>query len=211
MSAPIADPLAVEVWRWGMSLAVPAIAGLSGVVVGAWLTARRERHQRRLAFIQDQLARFYSPMLGLRNEIHTDATLRQKIQDEASAAWQQICAATESLQINERQRVFKDRWPEFERAIEFDNERLRKESLPAYRKMVALFRDGYWLAEPSTREHYASIVEYVDIWERWVDMSLPREVLIRLDHTEEKLKPFYDHIQTTHDELRAKLKAGRAA
>ena len=61
------------------------------------------------------------------------------------------------------------------------------------------------------REHYTTIVEYVNVWERWLDGSLPREVLERLNHSEENLKPFYDHVLTTHDMLRAKLKAGEAA
>lgn len=39
-------------------------------------------------------------------------------------------------------------------------------------------------------------------------MALPVEVLERLEHTEDKLNPFYEHLVRMHDELRAKLKAG---
>jgi hypothetical protein len=37
------------------SLAVPALAGLFGVVVGAWLTARRDRAARQSKHLEKQL------------------------------------------------------------------------------------------------------------------------------------------------------------
>lgn len=202
------DQTVAELLRWGISIAVPAIAGLVGVSLGAWLTSRRERRQRQLAFLEKQLSLFYSPMLGVRNEIQAYSQLRVRVQSAAQNAWAQLCAETEALPPHERQRLTAERGPEFTRIIEFDNERLHKELLPAYRKLVSLFRENYWLSEPTTREHYAGILEFVDLWERWVDKALPVEVLRRLEHTEEKLQPFYEHLASMHDELRTKLKAG---
>ena len=52
------DQQSVELVRWGISIGIPALSGLVGVVIGAWLTGRRERSQRRLAFVEEQLKDF---------------------------------------------------------------------------------------------------------------------------------------------------------
>lgn len=194
--------------RWVASIAIPAAAGLIGVLIGAWLTSRREQKQRKLAFLEKQLSFFYSPMLGLRNEIRARGAFRVQVQTEADDAWKQLCGETEGLSIDARQRFSSERWPEFSRIIEYDNTKLHEELLPAYRKMVALFRDGYWLAEPETRIYYAGLLQFVEIWDRWVDKALPREVLKRLGHNEDSLTPFYAHIERMRDAIRQKLKDG---
>ena len=38
--------------------------------------------------------------------------------------------------------------------------------------------------------------------------SLPPEVIIALEHGEESLHLFYEHLQNKHDELRGKLEKG---
>jgi hypothetical protein len=197
-----------EAVRWAVSIAVPALAGLGGVIIGAWLTSGREKRQRQSAYLANQAEHFYSPMLGIRNEINGRSSLRVRVQQHANAAWQQLCAETEHLPVEQRQKLTEERWPEFGRIIEYDNERLHKDLLPAYRKMLDLFRENYWLADPATREFYPEIVEFVDIWERWVDKSLPVEVLRRVNHSEEKLVPFYNHVAETHDAIQRKLKSG---
>jgi hypothetical protein len=202
------EPSALELARWGVSVVVPAIAGMTGVLVGAWLTSRRDRQQRRIAFREKQLSLFYSPLLGVRNEVQAYGALRVRVQGEADTAWRQLCSETEHLSVEERQRITRERSAEFTRVTEFDDERLHKELLPAYRRMVALFRENYWLAEPSTREFYADVLEFVDIWQRWTEKSLPVEVLERLAPNEEKLNPFYDHLTRMHDELRSILRSG---
>lgn len=194
--------------QWVASIAIPAVAGLIGVLIGAWLTSRREHKQRKLVFLEKQLSSFYSPMLGLRNEISAHSAFRAQVQTEADGAWKQLCAETEGLSIDARQSFSSERWPEFSRIIEYDNTKLHEELLPAYRKMVALFRDGYWLAEPETRIYYANLLQFVEIWNRWVDEALPREVLKRLGHNEDSLTPFYAHVERMHDAIRQKLKDG---
>lgn len=190
------------------SMAVPAISGLVGVAVGACLTSRREQKQRQLAFIEKQLSMFYSPMLGLRNEVKTHSAFRVRVQNEADAAWRQLCEDLEDLDVHERQRIVTDRGSEFSRIIEYDNIKLNVELLPAYQKMVDLFRESYWLAEQETREYYGGLVEFVEVWNRWNDKALPTEVLKRLEHSEGNLAQFYEHIERTHDVIRKKLKSG---
>ncbi|MDE2341956.1 MAG: hypothetical protein KGL63_00960 [Betaproteobacteria bacterium] len=194
--------------RWIASIAVPAISGLSGVAIGAWLTSRREKKQRQLVFLEKQLSSFYSPMLGLRNEVKTLSAFRVRVQVEADAAWRQLCADTEGFDVVERQRISAERGPEFKRIIEHDNDKLYEALLPAYRKMVELFRKSYWLAEQETRAYYGDLVEFVEVWNRWIDKALPVEVLRRLEHSEERLAPFYLHVERMHDAIRQKLKKG---
>lgn len=208
MYVPTPEQQAFDVVRWIASIAIPAVSGLAGVAIGAWLTSRREQKQRKLAFLEKQLSTFYSPMLGLRNEIKAHEAFRLRVQNEASAAWTQLCAETENLDIEARQRISSRHGPEFTRIVEYDNAKLHEELLPAYRKMVELFRECYWLAEPETRTHYADLLEFVEVWNRWIDKALPPGVLKRLEHSEDNLAPFYEHIEQMQNAIRQKLKDG---
>jgi hypothetical protein len=192
----------VDLWP---ATAWTALWGFVGVVVGAGLTAvltsRRERQKRRLEFIEKQLDEFYSPMLGLRSEIAAHSTLRVQLQNEAGVVWRELTAAVAPGAA--AQELTAARWPQFQALIEYDNDKLRKTLMPAYRKMLDVFRDKGWLAEASSRMHYVELLKFVDIWGRSLAGSLPAEVLLRLGHTEAKLQPFYDEIQAQHDRLRA--------
>ena len=72
--------------------------------------------------------------------------------------------------------------------------------------MVKHFADNMSLADPSTRDHFGALVEFVEIWNRWLDKTLPKETLEFLGHSEEKLKPFYkdlaDKMVSISDELK---------
>lgn len=208
MCLPTSEPQTLDAIRWVASVIIPATAGLAGVAIGAWLTSRREQKQRKLAFLEKQLSMFYSPMLGLRNEIKAHGAFRVRVQNEADAAWRQLCAETEKLDVEARRRLLSERGPEFTRIIEYDNTKLHEELLPAYRKMVELFREYYWLAEPETRAYYDSLLEFVEVWNRWIAKALPSEVLERLGHGEDNLAAFYEHIEQMHSAIRQKLKDG---
>jgi len=198
----------IDLIRWTVSIAVPAIAGLLGVGIGAWLTGRREKHQRRLAFVEKQLKDFYSPMLGLRNEIAMRSQLRVRIHDTADAVWRELCSQAREVSPEALGELSKNREPEFTSLIEYDNSQLLKELIPAYQQMATLFRDNYWLAHPETRAHYQELIEFVELWERWLANSIPAEVIQRLEHTEERLKPFYAHLEKKHDVLRQSIESG---
>ena len=204
------DQQSVELVRWGISIGIPALSGLVGVVIGAWLTGRRERSQRRLAFVEEQLKDFYSPILGLRREIRMRSELRVRIHDTAGTVWRELCEEKRQISVDALGEFSIARGPEFEKLIEYDNKQLQEELLPAYRQMVKLFRENLWLADVDTREHYQRLIEFVDLWDRWIAKSIPGEVIERLDHSEENLKPFYDHLQQRHDALRSKIEQGKA-
>ena len=71
--------------------------------------------------------------------------------------------------------------------------------------MVTTFRDKMWLAEPETRVYFDKFVEFVDVWERSLRNAMPGEVVKAIGHGEANLHPFYDHLEKTHDRLRAEL------
>lgn len=202
------DPRWLELVRWGISIGVPAAAGLGGVMLGAWLTGKRETRQRELAFIERQLCGFYSPLLGIRSEIHMRSELRLKIQKTADAEWRSLCKEKQKVGVDALQTLSSERGEEFQKIIEYDNQQLREELIPAYRRMVNLFRDNMWLAEPETKGHFGPLLEFVELWERWLAKSLPPEVITALEHGEGSLHQFYEHLQKKHDELREKLKNG---
>lgn len=199
-----------DLTRWLVSVTVPAISGLTGVLIGAWLTRRQQKELRKLEFIEKQLRCFYSPLVGIRNEIRMLSELRQKISKSADRHWRKICEeAREAGGADEVKRVTDERRDVFMKNIEYDNRQLSESLLPAYRRMVAVFRDNYYLAEKETRDHFGPLLEYVDIWDRWLDRSIPHEVVQELEHGEEALKSLYADLEKTHDELRAKLKNGK--
>lgn len=204
------DQQCMELIRWSVSISIPAISGLIGVVIGAWLTGRRERSQRRLGFAEGRLKDFYSPMLGLRNEIRMRSELRVRIHDTADAVWRDLCAQAREAGVEALRDISSTRGPEFTKLIEYDNKQLQEELLPAYRQMAKLFRENYWLADPDTRSYYQQLIEFVELWDRWIAKSIPGEVIERLGHSEDKLKAFYEHLQQKHDSLRKKIEDGEA-
>lgn len=204
------DEHSIDVGRLIVTVAIPAISGLAGVAIGSWLTSLREQKQRKLAFLEKQLSMFYSPMLGLRNEVKVLGSIRARVQAEANTVWEALCSSVGDHNFEAGQRLPKERGPEFERIVKYDNAKLHGELMPAYKKMAEIFRENYWLAEPETRSYYVELIEFVEIWNRWLDQSLPVEVLKRLDHGESNLAAFYEQVEQTHDGIRQKLKSGLA-
>jgi len=198
----------LELARWGISIGVPAASGLGGVMLGAWLSGRRETRQRQLVFVERQLRKFYSPLLGIRSEIRMRSELRVRVQNAADTEWRRLCEEKRQIGVDALQKLTYERGKEFTKIIEYDNRQLEEDLIPAYRNMVKLFRGNMWLAEPETKEYFKILLEFVELWERWLAKTLPREVIKALEHGEESLHPFYDHLQSKHDESREKLKRG---
>ena len=59
----------------------------------------------------------------------------------------------------------------------YDNKQFKEGLLPGYEKMGSLFREKMYLAYPGTAEHFGKLVEFVAIWKRHLDGSLPPEAL----------------------------------
>jgi hypothetical protein len=88
---------------------------------------------------------------------------------------------------------------------DYSNKQLREELIPAYRKMAALFAERMYLAEASTRKHYAAPLEFVEIWNRHLAQSIPREVSEGLEHDEKKLYPLYKDVEDNFTRIQKKL------
>jgi len=205
--------LEMQVPPWLVTVLLPAIFGFVGILFGALLSGRRETTHRRYLFRERQLRDLYSPLLGLRSEIRMKSELREKVRAAAHTEWQRLCQearetadATDSLLKLDR-----ERGPEFKRTFDYDDQQLREDLVPSYRKMLAVFRDNLWLAEPETRSYLGKLSEFVELWERWLAKAVPAEVVQRLGHSEESLRPFYEHLEKKHDELRGRLSRGTSS
>lgn len=187
-------------------VAIPAATGFIGVLVGAWLATRQDRRRLRMEFRAKQLSRFYSPLLGIREEIRILSEIREYVRGEARDIWQDLCRIGRAR--GDPQAIMKILEPEGEKLktrIEYDNSQLEQRLLPGYRRMLEHFRDNYWLAKPETRQYFTILVRFVEGWDRFLSGTHSAEVLERLDVNEDDLQPFYAHLREAHDELRGKV------
>ena len=206
---PMSEGNSLSLMQWGISIAVPAISGLCGVAVGAFLTARREKINRRHEYLSKQLTDFYSPLLALRKELEAIGKIRVKISGEANKVWREMCKR-HAGNPPEFQKLTEEHGDKFTKIIDYDNEYLEKETIPSYHSMIDIFRNNIRLAEPSTVKHFPALLEFVNIWDRFLAGSLPGEVIKALKHSEKSLNPLYDDLQRQHDKLRKKLAKGKA-
>ena len=130
-----------------------------------------------------------------------------KISRAADTAWRKLCEGYEGNPSRLRS-ITEERGDSFTKIIDYNNEYLRKDCIPSYHRMIDVFRNNMWLAQSSTEAYFPSLLEFVDIWDRYLAGALPGEVIEELHHSEETLEPLYDELQKTHDELREKLAKG---
>ena len=144
-------------------------------------------------------------MVALRARIRAKSETRVKVHGVADEVWR---TEVERRMGPEQQAEFEETMgPEFDQLVEEDNRRLREELLPLYREMLDCFTKNMWLAEPDTRSHFPTLVEFVDIWDRALAGTIPRGVGRRLDHREERLYPLYESLEAQFERLRGDLKS----
>jgi hypothetical protein len=147
----------------------------------------------------------------MRNEIRMLSELRVKISHSADRHWRKLCEEAQSAGgADYLTKLTEERRDEFMKSVDYDNKQLTENLVPAYRRMVSIFRDNYYLSEKTTADHFPYLLEFVDIWDRWLDRSIPREVIEELDHDEKKLEALYSDLEETHTALRTKLRNGKA-
>lgn len=88
----------------------------------------------------------------------------------------------------------------------YDETQLQTELVPLYREMLEHFTSHMWLSESSTRAHYDALCEYVEVWNRSLEESLPVEVIEKIQHEEKKLYPLYDDLHFHFNRLTDELK-----
>jgi hypothetical protein len=180
---------------WGnivSNIGAMGVGGWIGVFISNWMRVRRETAARAVQFREQQLAQFYGPLLALHNEIRARSELRLKLQKAVNDLH-----GKDTLHAEPRKTVLAN--------VQDENETLRNILIPTYHEMIKVFRDKMWLAEPETREHFKSLIEFVDVWDKILADKLPSSVAPAIGHTEQNLYPFYDHLEKMHERLRSKV------
>lgn len=149
-----------------------------------------DRNKRQLEFIDKQLRDLYSPAVSLLREIGALSDLRLRIEQTADDTGRDLIEGA--------------------RIIHYDNEQLREVLLPKYRKMLEVLHASFYLANESRRQQLPLLVEFVELWTRHLDDTIPNGVLANLEVREKKLQPLYDDLQTTFGALRSTLASGEA-
>ena len=194
---------------WGAI--VTAAAGLVGVGLGGGLTLLNQRRQRADERIQQQLNEFYAPFLGIHMLILAKSEFRVKLSGLLGAEWPKLFANARAQGDPSLLKETEDKHgAAFEKAQDYTNHVLEHEIVPLYNKMVQLFTDKMSLTEPSTRQHFGALVEFVEIWNRFFADALPKETLRVLDHREEKVKPLYADVANQVENLTGQLSSRRA-
>ncbi len=188
--------LLVDVVKWTLAPICTLLAGYIGVRYGL----KQIRVQKRVDFIQRQLREFYSPLLAYQKEIRANSELRLRISKAANEAWEEVCERNPKPFINHDKK-----FEPYNKIIEYDNKQLKNELLPLYRKMLSTFRDNYWLAESETGKWYSELYDFIELWERWISNNIPGDVIKKLNHSEKKLKQFYQELEDRSVVLRNKL------
>ncbi len=177
-----------------LEIVLPPLATLLAGYIGVRYGLKQIEIQRRFDFVERQLREFYSPLLGYLRAVRAKSALRLRISNVADEVREEISARRPEGESEQ-----------FEKLIKYDNQQLRQELLPLYRKMLEVFREHYYLAEPETVKWYTELSDFIDLWDRWLAESIPREVIQKLDHTEERLKGFYAELELRHNVLRQRL------
>ena len=176
------------------------LGAIALAVLSAYLAyrfaGRQATRERQQAYITRQIAEFYSPMVGLRNRIRALSTLRAQVHAAADDAWKQTVDAAPA-QNPAMSDYLNGQFVPFEKLLDYEDEQLRTDLLPAYEKMLGIFTDHYWLSEAGTRPHFDELLRFVEIWRRHLNKSLPDKVREQLSHSEARLHPLYVDLDAT--------------
>lgn len=180
-----------------METIIISITTLLAVFIGYILGLRQMKTKMRMDFIERQLREFYSPLIGYRKRINAISELRVNIFKASDTKWKEFCR----INPNPTEEDFKP----YKNSIIYDSKQFREEVMPLYNKMVSVFTENYYMSESETKKWYDELLRFVEIWHCWLDEAIPKEVIVELNHTEERLKPFYADLDNEIDRLRKKL------
>lgn len=185
---------------------ISAASALIGVAIGGLIASHNQKQERRQHFIRDQLADFYAPLLGMRERLRAGGEIRLKVRTAAGAEWPCLVAEAREHSFDRLRELEEQRWPEYARIIDDDNRKLKAEDIPQYHQMLDLLTAKMHFAEPSTRQHFGALVEFVELWERCLRGALPGEVGKRIGPDEESLSGLYADLEANFTRLQAVLK-----
>jgi hypothetical protein len=156
--------------------------------------------------MRDQLAEFYAPMLGIRERLRAKGEIRLKVRNAAGRVWPRLMEEAREGGTEQLRETREQLSPQFRNIIRDDNRQWEEELLPLYRQMVDVFTGKMHFAELSTRQHFGALIEFVEMWERWLRDVLPREVIECVGPNEENLTAFYTDLRTNFERLQTALK-----
>ncbi|MBU1785301.1 MAG: hypothetical protein KKG95_08210 [Candidatus Omnitrophica bacterium] len=81
--------------------------------------------------------------------------------------------------------------------------------LPAYPKLIEIFKNNYYLAEEETKKYFPILIKFIESWKRFLSKTHPRDVIKKINISEKELLPFYQHLEEKLKTLRGKLKEGK--
>ena len=142
----------------------------------------------------------------MRERLRASGEIRLKVRNAAGAEWPRLVEKAREHGVEHLRETEERRWPAFEKIIEDDNRKLEGEDIPLYRQMVDSFTAKMHLAEPCTRQHFGALVEFVELWERYLRGALPSEVVRRIGPNEENLSAFYADLESNFTRLQEGLK-----
>ncbi len=192
---------------------MPAVIALAGGYLGYVLATRQAREQRRHDHLREHIDAFYSPMVGIIQQIRARSALRAELSAASDTAWraqvdQAIASAAKGKQLAMN---ISNSFAPFDRQLDYNNVQLRERLLPMYDHLVSLFTDHYWLAESSTQVHFPALASFVDLWHRHLAGSLPVALPAALQVSEATLAPLYEDLEQQLRRLAGLVTAGRAA
>jgi hypothetical protein len=187
------------------TLLLQFFSALVGGLVVYIFGIRKLSIELRSTFIQKQMSEFYSPIAGYRKRIRAMSEVRGKVSTAANEAWKELCAPYS--EAKQPMLNHEELYAPFGKIIEYDNNQLREELMPLYRKILDLFTDKYWLADEDTRAYYQDFLEFVEIWERYLAEALPGDVIQKLGHSEDNVLPLYDHVEKKLSALQEEINA----
>ena len=182
------------------SVAWPYITHVVTIILSALVTyIFTERHFRKKKwheFDQRRLDEFYGPMFSLIKQVIANTERNIQVSDASNEAWRGICEEN-TQPFADHDRCFEP----FKKLLDWENERFRKEDIPAFDKMLEIFKAKIHLTYPSTKALFNQFSQYVDQWHR----PVPYEVLKKLDLSAEPLARLYADVEAHVDSLRRKL------
>lgn len=182
-----------------LKIVIPSFITLAASYIGYLYGIRHYRRQKKYEFIETQINKYYSPLVGYRKKIESISNSRVELFKATDATWKELCKNNPNPTENDIK--------QFDNSIKYDNKQFAKDVLPTYDKMITIMHENYYLANYETKEYYETFFIFVDIWHRFLEDSIPRETISKLNHKEENLKPFYDDLNNQLNKLIEELKS----
>jgi len=178
----------MEIIHLGITVMATGGSGFIGIILGGWLVAWQRKVARKRQFLEKQLQDFYSPLLA----IHDEITVFQN----PLATGVGFSARDDDDQESDYPKV-----PD-----EDEKDIVAQQLLPAYERMLEVFRDNMWVVDDETRKFYPGLFRFVHHWRRVVKNALPENPLTAWQHSEKELQDFFNNLQQHQHRMRKRLR-----